>query len=48
MKGERRGGKPQLIADLAGGATPHPRLHKQPKDIEAGFLRECSQGCENF
>ena len=41
-------GSPSSIADLAGGETPLPRLHKQPIDIEAGFLSERRQGREHF
>ena len=48
MEGERGGGQPELVADLAGGEPILPRLNQQPVNIEAGLLRQCRQGREDF
>ena len=48
MEGERGRRQPELVADLAGGETPLPRLNEQPVNIEAGFLSQRRQGREDF
>ena len=48
MEGERGGGQPELVADLAGREPILAGLNQQPVNIEAGLLRERRQGRKHF
>jgi hypothetical protein len=48
MEGESGGGQPEFLADLAGREAILSGLNEQPVDIEAGLLREGSEGRDGF